>query len=735
MPHEVLEDPNKTAASWFTYDQFEIFYWLSPRAEYPVWNEAACTLFYKAGVVCGVLAMIGGLPGMNMGFEFAAIWVLGLYAFRFLSFVQFFTNHNYLFLLLGFLLLLSGGGSYFPPEYYNDILDEVGAADSKSSYNNNHSKNNSVNETPKQRAQRRLRSLIQRSEWGVILIRLQYAIVYFFASIWKITPDWVDGTICKTIFTTFEDQGVHRGVPWTKLYGEYGMPLFRLVAIGGLLLDTGMLLALTFRRPNHKSKKLFMALSVVFHGFVCFTMSQRIGYMFPLCCLAGSLVFQPIGNDDHDGDGTEKRKQEEEYAHCKKDDDYRANNNEDTEMKSGTVHTPTTIDTKSGPTDCDEANLIGWIYRYATGSKKARASLRQRCFALFWFLFQMGMPLRMPIISKGTFPHTSQGYRFSWTMMLHSRFQMIVRETEIPLPDGNAQQYILVMDLMQLFPLCADVVPILRSAYSPSPKSLIPTADPRTIPMVGGSFGGGILHMRQRAMIEQFPRHVARVAGGWSDRVFTANPKACINTQNNYTKPISVYGVHFSKLNGKGPFSRLFDPTINLAEAEVARKKRSLWEMIRGTVLDEGPPGFEYLLSKGVGSMSSKAMHHKADLETKYPHIKQIEFIADRARCLSARPFSLWPNNFPLAVVALEMPEHFNLKLYRRQLQENTPPDKQWEGLSDFTTTDLMLDKVEDASATMIEFKAKRDGYGKISIQSCGETEEEDILFALLFLA
>mmetsp|Transcript_56734 Transcript_56734/g.67964 ORF Transcript_56734/g.67964 Transcript_56734/m.67964 type:complete len:97 (+) Transcript_56734:664-954(+) len=79
-----------------------------------------------------------------------------------------------------------------------------------------------------------------------------------------------------------------------------------------------MFLALLLRRPSRKSVGVFTVMSVAFHGFVCFTMSQRIGYCFPLCCLSGSLVFYPIGSGDNESG--------KPYDPAKKDDDYDGGN-------------------------------------------------------------------------------------------------------------------------------------------------------------------------------------------------------------------------------------------------------------------------------------------------------------------------------------------------------------------------------------------------------------------------
>jgi Vitamin K-dependent gamma-carboxylase len=399
-------------STWFTYDQFEFIYHWTPKLGDPFWGEEASKMLYWLGIAAGICAGCGGIPTVAYSFEMSGIILLWLYAVRFLTFVQFFTNHNYLFLLLGFLVVISGGGSYFPP--------------------------------PKKAT---ISRIIQKSEWVAILIRIQYAVVYFYASLWKITPNWLDGSICKMIFTTFQEQGVNRGVPWKELYEEYGDVLFQFVALGGILLDSGMFCALALRRPDPKTTKLFTRLSVMFHGFVCFTMSQRIGYTFPSCCLAGSLIFYPIGNDP---------KYAENDAQSKKDDDAKDNNNQPNGSKKTLVT----------PFPSDEGSLPQWVWRYATGAKSARATRRQRFFALYWTLFQIGMPLRMPIISQNTFPFTSRCYRWSWTMMLHARSSYLLHSGKHEDGPLKGQMFYVPFDLMFLYPECAGVVPIQRKSVS-----------------------------------------------------------------------------------------------------------------------------------------------------------------------------------------------------------------------------------------------------------------------------
>ena len=75
--------------------------------------------------------------------------------------------------------------------------------------------------------------------------------MYFFAALWKCHPDWVIGRCVREIFTSFEMQGVNRGVPWRWL-DETFPPTFAIVGTTGLLLDASMFVSLAFLRPRRE---------------------------------------------------------------------------------------------------------------------------------------------------------------------------------------------------------------------------------------------------------------------------------------------------------------------------------------------------------------------------------------------------------------------------------------------------------------------------------------------------
>ena len=185
-----------------------------------------------------------------------------------------FTNHDYLFSLLLLLTAVSGAGGAW----------SVDAACRRAA----------------PRAFPAATASPARRRAAVVALRAQLAVVYVFASLWKTHPDWVSGAMVRGIFLGFEEQGVHRGVPWAKMEAKLGPRLFAAVAFGGLLLDGSMAAALLCLRPSRESFAAFAALSCAFHGFTCFTMSQRIGYAFPGACVCAVVLFAPVGGPGGD---------------------------------------------------------------------------------------------------------------------------------------------------------------------------------------------------------------------------------------------------------------------------------------------------------------------------------------------------------------------------------------------------------------------------------------------------
>jgi len=194
----------------------------------------------------------------------------------------------------------------------------------------------------------------------------------------QLHPDWLDGHIVRTIFLSFEEQGVARGVAWAARDKLYGLAFWRFIALAGLLLDLGMFLLMFFTRPRPSTTFTFASLKLMFHGFTMFTMSQRIGYAFPAVCMASLVLFFPVATTTASDDGDLAVWQ---WLGCF--------------LGIGKIG--------NGPAR-RQARAIAWTSKFVV---------------ILYVLVQIGLPLRMPVISKGNFPLTGVGYRFSWTMMLH----------------------------------------------------------------------------------------------------------------------------------------------------------------------------------------------------------------------------------------------------------------------------------------------------------------------------
>ena len=202
-------------------------------------------------------------------------------------------------------------------------------------------------------------------------MRGQIIVVYFYASLWKLDSDWLSGQSIKNIFLSFEEQGVNRQVPWSAIYKAFPW-IFQMLGLSGLLLDSALFLVLMFKPPGH----WMQSIGFVFHGFIGYTMSQRIGYSFPCSMLLTGLVFKPHGIIDS----------------AQKED-----------LGFG-----------------DTLSHFQWLTR----SCRSLRNLKKMAWPLLFLLVQWLLPIRMPIISRGEFKYTFEGYRWSWTMMLHQKVAM-----------------------------------------------------------------------------------------------------------------------------------------------------------------------------------------------------------------------------------------------------------------------------------------------------------------------
>jgi hypothetical protein len=130
----------------------------------------------------------------------------------------------------------------------------------------------------------------------------------------------------------------------------------------------------------------------------------------------------------------------------------------------------------------------------------------------------------------------------------------------------------------------------------------------------------------------------------------------------------------------------------------------------------------------------AKVDNFRLEIQKKMPHIKRVEFIADRAECLAARPLALWPDGFPLGILPLEVPKHSSIYVDGRQKSGPFNPDDQWDGLSEPERVQVQFGMPQPVIATSVEIGITLDSTTK-SNKTCAETDTEDVIIALLFMA
>ena len=379
-PIDAVESPDRAAVDrMFAYDQFE---WLLETLPTTMDGVVRNNM---AGFTLGMMAAAG------LAYPLSAPLFTAMFARQFFFTTCFFTNHDYLFFLLMTITSFSGANAAYS-------LDALFRSNAPAVFRG--AQVLVTEEETKAAEETRYR----RRRTAIVMLRAQLTIVYLFASLWKVNRDWVDGHIVRSIFLTFEEQGVARGVPWHFLEQLIGCEiLWPVVAAGGLVLDSSMFLTLSLVRPRPTTSAAFATLCLCFHGFTFVTMSPRIGNAFPATCMCAIIIFLPMNT----------------YA-----------SKEDSRDESTAIDNRLPAQNDSA-VDHGDASLISWLRHFASSSATTHCTSRiQRVCVLGWVIIQLCIPLRMPLNSGGDFPLTAQGYRFSWTMMLHSKAHTIL----IPLP-------------------------------------------------------------------------------------------------------------------------------------------------------------------------------------------------------------------------------------------------------------------------------------------------------------
>lgn len=418
----------------------------------------------------------------------------------------------------------------------------------------------------------------------VVLLRAQVAIVYMFACIWKLHSDWLSGSICREIFYGLEDS--FHDIPWRAL--EKAFPwIFQFLAVSGLLLDFFMFLSWLVVRPTPR-RMIFMFLAHwLFHGFTFVAMGKRIGYMFPTVMLCAEVLLLPVA-------------------------------------------------------DAPTKSALTWLRRIVL--RKDKTTQLARAFVIVWLTFQILTPLRMVVFHGDTFPSTGEAYRFSWTMMLHSKSSIITAA------DSSFQTpiwYLIPKRKCLKQEHCSQRT-IMRPEYE-NARQIHMLDDPRSLPVHA-------LPVRSIATLSTFWRQLPRVSHGIVS-ILQLNARA--------PSPVAVYAVVYSQLNGVGPWSRLVDPTVDLERVDRALQARSLLEMLLGVVTDRPPPNrnLEVFLRP---SPTSRLQYSREPYRQFFQNItdglkkafnrSNAFLISDRAACLAAQPLWLQLGKRPAAIVVLRSP-------------------------------------------------------------------------------
>jgi len=457
----------------------------------------------------------------------------------------------------------------------------------------------------------------------LVLLRAQLCVMYLFASLWKIHPDWLSGQIISGIFLSFEAQGDARGIPWAAI-SEAFPQIWVIMACVGFSLDAMMFCSMAFVRRAAIQPFVVIA-HLCFHGFTFIAMAPRIGVHFPLVCICATTIFLPIGGAKEDVclaksvyriiTGAPARSPMAQ-AECAATDDGAVKDAKGQKtIKDGT---PSAAAQETSATD-DDDDVSGTTEKKKKGNDAPlaappAASRWQRVLFTAWFLTQLYLPLRMPLISNGEFVSTGEGYRWSWTMMLHS--------TTYIMDFGPLQ-----VGFYEMLPSCPGKGPIPRSLYAPHME--LRGENPLSLP-INAMFQG-----RYNAALKLYARQIPKVVYG----IAVEMNQLC---QNNGGHNISMSGRVFVAENDNGIYARLVDPTVDLMDVGRATLARTPLEVLKGVILEKPTHRkHEHLLHgvrHGLGLAEKRAI---LDLVKSDSGADNAYLIADRSPCLRAQPVNM----------------------------------------------------------------------------------------------
>ncbi len=194
--------------------------------------------YYAAMGICGVLVSIGLFYRYSLGI-FTILWAAAYFMQK-----TTYNNHYYLMLLLCIIML------FFPA-------------------NTSYAVDTKINLAKKQDTM---------PLWCRLVLIIQIAIVYFYATIAKLYPDWLDGTFIKILLSRFK-------LPILVDLFSQDWFIFS-ITYGGLLFDFLIIPLMLYRKTR---KDAFVA-AIFFHLFNKIILSIGV---FPFLALAFSVLFFP----------------------------------------------------------------------------------------------------------------------------------------------------------------------------------------------------------------------------------------------------------------------------------------------------------------------------------------------------------------------------------------------------------------------------------------------------------
>ncbi|KAH8097617.1 hypothetical protein JL720_514 [Aureococcus anophagefferens] len=130
-----------------------------------------------------------------------------------------------------------------------------------------------------------------------------------------------------------------------------------------------------------------------------------------------------------------------------------------------------------------------------------------------------------------------------------------------------------------------------------------PGDDERTLPRADARSSA------RGALMGVYPRSWLKVGAGIGRAIQHAVPEGhavAVAGRVDIDHWFGVAGTLFERLNGRGPFARVIDPTVDLVAADDRRRARAPWEIFRDVVMDRLDDEF-ILRGSGASDLSDRA--------------------------------------------------------------------------------------------------------------------------------